>query len=215
MTLPATPTFSDVIRFDSAGRAVQGSAIRPALPGSVQRYDRTGRLIVPPSADQNPITIADEAEVMTLLESQAQTSTAASGIGAVRATALRYQNHPALRANNISAAEWVALFQALVKQESGFNSRAVSNKGAIGYAQLMPATAAALGVNPHDPMQNLDGGARYLLTQIQDFRSIMLALAAYNAGPGAVQKHRGVPPYSETREYVIRVLSERDRLLRQ
>lgn len=128
--------------------------------------------------------------------------------------ALRYQHHPALRLNDIPPREWAALFQALVWQESRFNPRAVSHKGAIGYAQLMPGTAAKLGVNPHDPMQNLDGGARYLLLQLQVFRSPLLALAAYNAGPGAVERYRGVPPYRETRDYVIRVLAERDRLLR-
>lgn len=103
----------------------------------------------------------------------------------------------------------------MIWQESRFNTRAVSPKGALGLAQLMPGTAAQLGVNPHDPMQNLDGGARYLLTQLQTFRSPVLALAAYNAGPGAVQKYRGVPPYRETRDYVVRVLAERDRLLAQ
>lgn len=137
-----------------------------------------------------------------------------SGIAATRAVALRYQHHPALRLNDIPPREWAALFQALVWQESRFNPRAVSHKGAIGYAQLMPGTAAKLGVNPHDPMQNLDGGARYLLLQLQVFRSPLLALAAYNAGPGAVERYRGVPPYRETRDYVIRVLAERDRLLR-
>ncbi|WP_449301501.1 lytic transglycosylase domain-containing protein [Paracoccus angustae] len=137
-----------------------------------------------------------------------------SGIAATRAVALRYQHHPALTQNDIPPREWAALFQALVWQESRFNPRARSSKGAIGYAQLMPGTAAKLGVNPHDPMQNLDGGARYLLLQLQVFRSPLLALAAYNAGPGAVERYRGVPPYRETRDYVIRVLAERDRLLR-
>lgn len=94
------------------------------------------------------------------------------------------------------------LFLRLVKQESGFNSAARSHKGAIGLAQLMPDTAAALGVDPHDPYQNLDGGARYLAQQYAKFRSWRLALAAYNAGPGAVEKHGGVPPYAETTNYV-------------
>ncbi|SMO99210.1 lytic transglycosylase domain-containing protein, partial [Paracoccus laeviglucosivorans] len=66
---------------------------------------------------------------------------------------------------------------------------------------------------PRDPMQNLDGGARYLLAQLQAFRSPMLALAAYNAGPAAVKRYGGVPPYRETRDYVVKVLSEHDRLL--
>lgn len=138
-----------------------------------------------------------------------------AGISAARATALRYQHHPVLKANRITPQEWLALFQALVKQESGFNPRAISPKGAIGYAQLMPGTAARLGVDPHDPAQNLDGGARYLLAQLQAFGSPMLALAAYNAGPEAVRKYGGVPPYRETQGYVVRVLSERDRLVRK
>ena len=119
--------------------------------------------------------------------------------------ALRYQHHPALTQNDIPPREWAALFQALVWQESRFNPRARSSKGAIGYAQLMPGTAAKLGVNPHDPMQNLDGGARYLRAQLIRFRDVKLALAAYNAGPGAVAKHKGIPPYAETRNYVKRI----------
>lgn len=98
------------------------------------------------------------------------------------------------------------LFLRLVQQESAFNPKAVSHKGAIGLAQLMPGTARMLGVNPHDPQQNLDGGARYLRTQYLRFRDWKLALAAYNAGPEAVARHNGVPPYEETRNYVRRIL---------
>ncbi len=94
------------------------------------------------------------------------------------------------------------LFLRLVQQESGFNPRAVSHKGALGLAQLMPETAQRLGVDPQDPYQNLDGGARYLAQQYKRFASWRLALAAYNAGPEAVQRHNGVPPYKETRNYV-------------
>lgn len=98
------------------------------------------------------------------------------------------------------------LFVRLVQQESNWNPRARSHKGAIGLAQLMPGTARALGVNPHDPRQNLEGGARYLKQQYRTFRSWRLALAAYNAGPGAVKKHDGIPPYRETQNYVRRIL---------
>ena len=94
------------------------------------------------------------------------------------------------------------LFLRLVQQESGWKVRARSHKGAIGLAQLMPQTARVLGVDPHDPRQNLEGGARYLATQYKEFGSWRLALAAYNAGPGAVKKYGGVPPYKETRNYV-------------
>ncbi|WP_397543169.1 transglycosylase SLT domain-containing protein [Roseovarius salis] len=94
------------------------------------------------------------------------------------------------------------LFLRLVQQESAWNAKALSHKGAIGLAQLMPDTAARLGVNPHDPYQNLDGGARYLAQQYRTFRSWRLALAAYNAGPRAVEEHGGIPPYKETRNYV-------------
>ncbi|EEE37668.1 transglycosylase SLT domain protein [Rhodobacteraceae bacterium KLH11] len=94
------------------------------------------------------------------------------------------------------------LFLRLVQQESGWNPQAKSHKGALGLAQLMPQTARLLGVNPHDPIQNLEGGARYLSWQYRKFKSWRLALAAYNAGPQAVEKHGGVPPYKETQNYV-------------
>ncbi|SFI40555.1 lytic transglycosylase domain-containing protein [Jannaschia pohangensis] len=98
------------------------------------------------------------------------------------------------------------LFLRLIRQESGWNPNARSHKGAIGLAQLMPGTARALGVNPNDPAQNLEGGARYLATQYRKFGSWRLALAAYNAGPGAVEQHNGIPPYRETRNYVTAIL---------
>ncbi|MGR3486133.1 MAG: lytic transglycosylase domain-containing protein [Paracoccaceae bacterium] len=98
------------------------------------------------------------------------------------------------------------LFLRLVQQESAWNSAAISHAGAIGLAQLMPGTARLLRVDPRDPAQNLDGGARYLMAQFRTFGDWRLALAAYNAGPGAVQQHGGIPPFRETRDYVRRIM---------
>ncbi|THD84418.1 lytic transglycosylase domain-containing protein [Aliigemmobacter aestuarii] len=98
------------------------------------------------------------------------------------------------------------LFLRLVQQESGWNPNARSHKGATGLAQLMPGTARLVGVNIHDPAQNLDGGAKYLRMMYNKFGNWRLALAAYNAGPLAVEKHNGIPPYTETRNYVRVIL---------
>lgn len=102
-----------------------------------------------------------------------------------------------------------ALVRAVVQAESGYNARAISNKGAMGLMQLMPATAADLAVaSAFDAEENLRGGTRYLRALLERFGGdVTLALAAYNAGPTAVDRYGGVPPYPETLEYVRRVLS--------
>ncbi len=100
------------------------------------------------------------------------------------------------------------LVKAVIRAESGFNPHAVSPKGAIGLMQLMPDTAFEMGIyNPRHPLYNLIGGVRYLKQMLKEFNgNLILALAAYNAGPNAVKKYGGVPPYRETREYIKRVL---------
>lgn len=100
-----------------------------------------------------------------------------------------------------------ALLRAVVAAESGFDPYAVSPAGAVGLMQLMKPTAIDMGVrNRYDPQQNLRGGARYLRLMMDQFSSLPLALAAYNAGPGAVSQYNGIPPYDETRDYVKKVL---------
>ncbi len=99
------------------------------------------------------------------------------------------------------------LVQAVVEAESGGDPSATSDKGAMGLMQLMPQTAQDMGLtNPYDPTQNLEGGSRYLRSMIDKFGNLPLAIAAYNAGPGAVTKAHGIPPYPETQHYVKHVL---------
>jgi membrane-bound lytic murein transglycosylase B len=100
-----------------------------------------------------------------------------------------------------------ALLKGLIRQESNFDASARSGAGAQGLTQLMPGTAASLGVDPADPAQAIDGGAKYLKQQLDRFGGdASKALAAYNAGPGAVAKYGGIPPYAETQDYVQKVL---------
>jgi soluble lytic murein transglycosylase-like protein len=107
-------------------------------------------------------------------------------------------------------ASFESLVRSVMKAESAFNPAVVSPKGAVGLMQLMPGTARELNVNPRVPRENADGGARYLRDLLAKYEGkpdqVLLALAAYNAGPEAVEKYHGVPPFRETHDYILRVL---------
>lgn len=133
-------------------------------------------------------------------------------LAAIDEVGMRYAGHPSLRAAGLTITEWLSLFRANIEIESAYHQNAVSSAGAIGLGQLMPVTAAKLGVDPHDMHQNLDGSARYMLMLLGRFGSKELALAGYNAGPGAVEKYGGIPPYRETQGHVRKVMSVFQRL---
>ncbi|ORE97051.1 transglycosylase, putative [Aurantimonas sp. 22II-16-19i] len=128
------------------------------------------------------------------------------------AVGLRHAGGPGPRAAGLAATEFADLFVALIDQESRFDPRAVSSKGAQGLGQLMPDTARLLGVSdPFNPSENLDGAARYFTAQLARFGDVRLALAAYNAGPHRVEEYGGVPPFRETLAYVATITAAVDR----
>ena len=156
------------------------------------------------SGDATAATTADASvgSLSSPLGAPAATTTGAATTGSALPASVPYaaQITQAAQANGIDP----ALLAGLIKQESGFNPNAGSGAGARGLTQLMPGTARGLGVtNVLDPAQSIQGGAKYLKAQLDAFGGdVTKALAAYNAGPGAVKRFGGVPPYSETQNYV-------------
>lgn len=131
---------------------------------------------------------------------------------AIDTVGMRYAGHTGLRQAGLSVTEWLAFFRANIEIESAYRNSAISSVGAIGLGQLMPGTAQMLGVDPRDMNQNLDGSARYLLMLLERFGSKELALAGYNAGPHAVERHGGIPPYAETQGHVRKVMGVYQRI---
>lgn len=203
---------AEVIRWnESEGQGVEVALA--SLDTAVLRYDGQGRLIVPARPDLEKEAREGEGEPTEVSYSTKGVAAPAEVLPSIRLIATRYQDDPALEANDLSPPEWAAFFQAMIKVESNYSQNAVSHAGALGLAQLMPDTADYLRVDPADPIENLDGGARYLLEQMAEFGSLELALAAYNAGPEAVRKYDGIPPYDETQSHIVKVMAVYDRLL--
>lgn len=200
---------ADLIRWSDTDRSAQASEVQAA----VLRYDGQGKLIGAGRADVIAAAAIKADEPAARVRVPKDLTAPADVLPAIRLVSRRYQHHPALKALDLTPGEWAAFFQAMIKVESNYRQGAVSRAGALGLAQLMPGTAAELAVDPADPIENLDGGARYLLDQMQRFGSLELALAAYNAGPAAVTRHGGIPPFPETRSHVTRVMTAWGRIL--
>ncbi len=187
----ATPAHADVFEISSDGAWQQISKspyqTDDALAGIEPAADADGKL---PPVRLAAITAVGEAIAPPQGFTLPTTSISGQHAAIINAAAQQFGISPAL----VDAVMW---------QESRYNHHARSHAGAIGLMQLMPDTARHLGVNPHDPWQNVFGGAAYLRRQLDRFgNNVPLALAAYNAGPEAVAKYGGVPPYAETRNYV-------------
>lgn len=178
--------------------AVVLASVQPAMAQEQVSTKSQGGLL------QNQTAILDGRASEQYASSDRLQPPRAEGFGAVPQYAGSYRG-PFLETARAAAVRHSVpadLFLRLIQQESGWNPNARSVKGALGLAQLMPDTARGLGVDPLIPAQNLDGGARYLRAQYDTFGTWRLALAAYNAGPGAVAQYRGVPPFAETQNYV-------------
>jgi hypothetical protein len=182
------------------------SSERPGID-HVGIYVGAGKMIAAPQAGQN-VTVQDVGNptvIRRVLPAETP-SVASSSAGGAGLAGVPYSNLFAQAANRYGVD--ASLLAAVASQESSFDSTAVSPAGAQGLMQFMPATAKGLGVNPLDPASAINGAAKYLSQLTDQFGSTQLALAAYNAGPGTVSRHGGVPPYSETQNYVRAVMTK-------
>ena len=198
-----------------AGKPV--ASLAQAQPGDLMAFgspvDHIGiyignnKMIVSPSRG-DVVKVSDVYRTPTAIRRIISPSTAAGGAAVTPAgapkgpTAYAALFRAAEVRNNLPA----GLLDAVAKNESAYNPNAVSPAGARGLMQIMPATARELGVDPMKPTEAIDGAARLLAANLRQFKTVELAVAAYNAGAGAVSRYGGIPPYSETRTYVQRVL---------
>ncbi|HTX59483.1 MAG TPA: lytic transglycosylase domain-containing protein [Verrucomicrobiae bacterium] len=202
---------SDVLAIQTRIAEITGASAPPPVPAATGTGPDGLPVIDPSQLGSSPFAALVRA---ALVGDGVQPQTDPDGIAYAAG-----QNAPAMvppaeidRLVTANSAQWNVdpnLVKAIIANESGFNANATSNVGAQGLMQLMPGTAAGLGVsNAYDPEQNVWGGTRYIKGLLDRFGGdVKLAVAAYNAGPGAVEKYGGVPPYAETQNYVQNVLS--------
>jgi cell wall-associated NlpC family hydrolase len=196
-----------------AGREVSAAEARPGdlvffERGTVDHigmYAGAGTWVVAPKTGDvvkvQDVDLSKATTIRRILPDAAGPAVASAGGGATPYAALFEQA-------GVQHGVSPALLTAVARAESGFDPVARSSAGAQGLMQLMPSTAKSLGVDPLQPAQAVDGAARLLKSHLARFGATELALAAYNAGPGAVAKHGGVPPYAETKSYVAKVMAE-------
>ncbi len=175
---------------------------------STQNINKFGSLLLNPESMKVRAQIAKTNPTESLNNVIAQATAVSSAIGTTQPTS-KHQIMNLIEQTAKKHGVDEKLVKALIQQESGFNPKAKSKAGAMGLMQLMPATAKGLGVtDAFNPVQNVDGGVRYLKSMLKKYNgNVILALAAYNAGPGAVDKYDGVPPYEETQNYVKNILA--------
>jgi cell wall-associated NlpC family hydrolase len=215
----------------AADQATQGTPVAnldQAKPGDLLAFNRPvdhiaiyigdGKMIAAPQPGER-VKVQDVYETPTAIRRIIPDAPVATGATAALRPAALAAAGSATSGSGVSGVPYASLFNqaaakhgvsakllaAVAKVESGYNPRAVSPAGAQGLMQIMPSTAAGLGVDPLDPTQAVDGAARILAGNLREFGSVPLALAAYNAGGGAVHKHGGIPPFAETQAYVPKV----------
>lgn len=190
------------------------SALLSGVFAEVWEFDRQGNVLVSPDIHPTDKTYYDGngsgGPVTPAVSMSTRSVNRAIYRPMAEGVAKAYAADPAIADAGLDEEDFVRLFVALIDQESRFNPQAVSPKGARGLGQLMPDTAARLGVDAGEPMENLHGAARYLTAQLAEFGRVDWALAAYNAGPERVAQFHGLPPYRETRDYVAKITTAAD-----
>ncbi|HSZ69929.1 MAG TPA: lytic transglycosylase domain-containing protein [Solirubrobacteraceae bacterium] len=204
-----TGASADAAYTQTAASGAATTASPPYLSSALDTPGAAGESALAPSPTGAGVPGTTGASVPGTVDAPATSTAAPAGSAGGAASAASAAYEPLIAQAAARNGVDPAVLYGLIEQESGFDPSATSSAGALGLTQLMPGTAASLGVTePLNPAQSIEGGARYLGEMLRQFAgNTAEALAAYNAGPGAVQQYGGVPPYSETQQYVSKVLA--------